>query len=162
MDEVMWRDFEAAAPEIARLGRERLDQARIALLGTLRADGWPPISPVEPYWTQGHLLFGAMAWWLKARDLLRDPRCVLHSAISGPDSGEGELKLYGRAAEVDERIRDGCPDGWWVGRPSDSARVFSLIIEEATFIAWDIERGEMTVKHWSPGLGCRQSTRSYP
>jgi hypothetical protein len=91
---MIWRDLEAAAPEIARLGRGRFDRARAALLGTLRKDGSPRISPVEPYLTQGHLLFGAMSWSLKKRDLLRDPRCVLHSAISDPDSGEGELKLY--------------------------------------------------------------------
>jgi hypothetical protein len=159
---VNWRDFQDAAPEIARLGKARLDQARVALLGTLRADGSPRISPVESYLTQGHLLFGAMAWSLKARDLRRDPRCVLHSAISGPDTGEGELKLYGRAVEADERLRDGCPDGWWAGRPPDSACVFSLGIEEATFIDWDLERGEMTVRRWSPALGYRQSTRTYP
>ncbi len=144
------------------MGRERLDQARVALLGTLRKDGSPRISPIEPHFTLGHLLFGAMAWSLKARDLQRDPRCVLHSAISGPDTGEGELKLYGRAGDADEQIRDACRDGWWVGRPPDSACVFSVSIEQATFIDWDTERGEMTVRRWSPKLGVRQSKRSYP
>ena len=124
---MIWRDFEAAAPEIARLGKERLDRARVALLGTLRKDGSPRISPVEPFLTRGHLIFGAMSWSLKTRDLQRDPRCVLHSAISTPDSGEGELKLYGRATEVDDRrIRDGSPGVWWAERPSEAAVVFSL------------------------------------
>lgn len=68
----------------------------MALLGTIRTDGSPRISPVEPYLTQGHLLFGAMVWSLKTRDLLRDPRCVLHGAITAPDAGEAEVKLYGR------------------------------------------------------------------
>ena len=67
-----WRDLETAAPEIADLGKQRLDQARVALLATLRKDGSPRISPVEPYLTQGHLLFGAMSWSLKRRDLVRD------------------------------------------------------------------------------------------
>jgi predicted pyridoxine 5'-phosphate oxidase superfamily flavin-nucleotide-binding protein len=67
---MIWRDLEAAAPEIARLGRERFERARVALLGTLRKDGSPRISPVEPYLTQGHLLFGTMSWSLKTRDLL--------------------------------------------------------------------------------------------
>jgi len=31
----------------------------------------------------------------KAADLLRDPRHVLHSAVTSPDSGEGEFKLHG-------------------------------------------------------------------
>ena len=80
-----WHELEASAPEIARLGKERLIHARVGLLGTLRKDGSPRISPVEPYLSHGHLLFGAMSWSLKTGDLLRDSRCVLHSAVTGPD-----------------------------------------------------------------------------
>ena len=159
---MIWRDLEAAAPEIARLGRERFDRARVALLGTLRKDGSPRISPVEPYLTQGHLLFGVISWSSKRRDLLRDPRCVLHSAISDPDSGEGELKLYGHATEADEQIRNGCREGWWAAKPADAASVFSLNIDQATFISWDTEHGEMTVRRWAPQLGYRETRRSYP
>jgi hypothetical protein len=117
---------------------------------------------VEPYLTQGHLLFGAMSWSFKTRDLLRDPRCVLHSAISNPDSGEGELKLYGRATEADDQIRNGCREGWWAARPTEAASVFSLNIDQATFISWDTEHGEMTVRRWSPQLGYRETRRDYP
>lgn len=157
-----WGDLETAAPDIARLGRERLEQARVALLATLRKDGSPRISPVEPFLSQGHLLFGAMSWSAKTRDLLRDPRCVLHSAISGPDTGEGELKLYGRAIEADDRIRNSCEEGWWVQRPPDAATVFALNIEQATFISWDTERGQMTARRWWPRRGLIETTRSYP
>jgi Pyridoxamine 5'-phosphate oxidase len=159
---VTWRELEGAAPEIARLGRERLDAARVALLGTLRGDGSPRISPVEPYLAEGNLVFGAMAWSLKARDLRRDPRCVMHSAVTGPDAGEGELKLYGRAMKADQQVLDACPEGWWVGRPAQSAYVFALSIEAATFIDWDYARREMTVRRWSPDRGLRQAKRSYP
>ena len=31
----IWRDLELGAPEIARLGMERISTARVALLGTL-------------------------------------------------------------------------------------------------------------------------------
>jgi len=157
-----WRDLEAEAPELARLGRERLERARVALLGTLRKDGSPRISPIEPYLSHGRLLFGAMAWSAKARDLRRDPRCVLHSTISGPDSGEGELKLYGRAIEADQAVRESCPEGWWTQRPADAAAVFSLTIEQATFISWDLGRSEMTIGRWSTRLGYRKTRRTYP
>ncbi len=103
-----WRELELAAPEIAEPGKARLEEARVALLATLRRDGSPRISPVEPYFAEGHLLFGAMAWTLKVRDLERDARCTLHSAITGPNEREGELKLYGRAIEADEEVRAAC------------------------------------------------------
>jgi predicted pyridoxine 5'-phosphate oxidase superfamily flavin-nucleotide-binding protein len=107
-----WRDLERAAPEIAEPGKTRLQKTRVALLATLRRDGSPRISPVEPYLAEGHLLFGAMAWTLKVRDLERDARCTLHSAITGPNEREGELKLYGRAIEADDEVRAACGDGW--------------------------------------------------
>ncbi len=72
-----WRDVETGAPEIARLGAARLSAARIAMLGTLRRDGSPRISPVEPYLVNGRLLVGAMTWSAKAADIRRDPRYVL-------------------------------------------------------------------------------------
>jgi hypothetical protein len=157
-----WAELEAAAPEIARPGRARLEAARVALLGTLRKDGSPRISPIEPYFTEGHLLFGAMAWSLKAKDLGRDPRCVVHSAVTGPDAGEGELKLYGRAAEAEEDIQAACRDGWWIGRPAESAFVFTLMIDAATFVEWDYGSSEMIVKRWSPQRGFRLAKRGYP
>ncbi len=55
-----WRDLELGAPEIARPGMGRLNAARIAMLGTLRSDGSPRISPIEPCIVNGRLLVGAM------------------------------------------------------------------------------------------------------
>jgi predicted pyridoxine 5'-phosphate oxidase superfamily flavin-nucleotide-binding protein len=79
-----WRDLERGAPEIARLGLARLSAARVAMLGTVRRDGSPRISPIEPHIANGHLLAGAMTWSKKAHDLLRDPRYMLQSAVTAP------------------------------------------------------------------------------
>jgi len=157
-----WQDLELGAPEIARLGMDRIDAARVALLGTLRADASPRISPVEPYFAQGQLLVGAMAWSGKAADLLRDPRYVLHSAVTGPDSGEGELKLYGSAVEAGRELRDAAAGAWWAAGPAGRAIVFSLRIGQAVFIEWDIEHGLMTVHRWSPVSRHSQVSRTYP
>jgi hypothetical protein len=89
---------------IARLGVTRLSAARVALLGTLRPDGSPRISPIEPYLAGGELVTGALAWSRKAADLRRDPRYVLHSAVTDPDAGEGQLKLYGLAMEANQEV----------------------------------------------------------
>ena len=156
-----WQELEASAPEIARLGRERIGETRVVLLATLRRDGSPRISPVEPYLFRGHLLFGAMSRSLKTHDLERDPRCTLHSTITGPDNGEGELKLYGRAVQADDEVRDRC-EGWWTERPRSTATVFVLNIEQAAFVSWDTERGQMIVRRWSPQRGYIESTREYP
>jgi hypothetical protein len=158
----IWQNLQLGAPEIARLAMDRINTARVALLGTLRADASPRISPVEPYFAQGQLLVGAMTWSRKAADLLRDPRYVLHSAVTGPDSGEGELKLYGPAAEAGQDLRGAAAGAWWSAWPADKAIVFSLRIEQAVFIEWDTGQGVMTVHRWSPGSRYSQTSRTYP
>lgn len=163
-DETMkWQEFEAAAPELARLGRERFEATGVALLGTLRGDGSPRINPVEPYLAAGHLLLGLLSWSKKALDVLRDPRCTVHSSVSDVNGTEGEFKLYGRAREVrDERVRTAPRDAWWTSRPAEDACVFALDIDAAAFVSWDAENAEMTVRRWSPERGVRISTRKYP
>ena len=153
-----WPDLEQAAPHITRAGRALLNQARVALPGTLRPDGSPRISPVEPYFARDHLISGLMTWSGKARD----PRCVLHSTISGPDAGEPGLKLYGLTAAAGDPLRDACRQAWWLGQPHTAADVVLLEVTQAVLLEWDLERGQMTSTHWSPGRGPWQQARSYP
>jgi len=156
-----WRDVEQGAPELARLGRARLDATRRAMLATLRRDGSPRISPVEPCIVGGRLLAGAMTWSGKAADLRRDPRYALHGVVSGADSGEGEFELYGRAVEADPGLRRAA-GAWWSAYPPEKAVVFALRIAQAQFVAWDTDRGVMSVRQWSPQRGYNYSTRTYP
>ena len=55
------------------------------------------------FFLPGEVLLGMMYRSKKALDLLRDPRCVLHSTVSNPNGSEPELKLYGRALLGDKR-----------------------------------------------------------
>jgi hypothetical protein len=76
---------------------------------------------------------------------------------------ESELKLYGRAREVqDPRLRGSSRETWWAARPAEDARVFSLDVEQAAFIEWNLERGEMSLRRWSPKDGVTQIKRPYP
>ena len=154
--------MELGAPELARLGLARLNSARVALLGTLRRDGSPRISPIEPYIADGQLLIGAMAWSAKASDLQRDPRYALHSVVTSPDAGEGELKLYGPAVQTGQDLRASATGAWWQARAPEKALVFTLHIGHAVFIDWDIERALMTVHRWSPASGYAMASRPYP
>lgn len=157
-----WREMELGAPGIARLGMARLTDAPVAMLGTLRRDGSPRISPIEPYIVDGNLLVGAMTWSGKAADLRRDPRYVLHSTVTGPDSGEGELKLRGLAVIAEPSLRGKALEGWWSGQPAGKADVFVLGIAQALFVEWDIQHAQMTIHRWSRPGGYRHNTRTYP
>ena len=157
-----WRDVELGAPELARLGLARLNSARLALLGTVRRDGSPRISPIEPYIAEGQLLIGAMAWSAKASDLQRDQRYALHSVVTGPDTQEGELKLYGSAVEAGQDLRASAAEAWWLTQAPEKAVVFALHVGQAVFIDWDIKHGLMAVHRWSPARGYAVASRPYP
>jgi pyridoxamine 5'-phosphate oxidase-like protein len=157
-----WRDVELGAPELARLGLAQLNSARVALLGTLRRDGSPRISPVEFCIAEGQLVIGAMAWSAKASDLRRDQRYALHSVVTGPDTAEGELKLNGSAAEAGQHLRASAVGAWWQAWAPEKAAVFILHVGQAVFIGWDIKHSLMTVHRWSPARGYAVASRPYP
>ncbi len=76
------------------------------MVATLRKNGWPRISPVEPLFHNGQLYLGMMWRSQRALDLLRDPRCSIHNAVSDRMASKGEFKVYGRAMDItnpDER-----------------------------------------------------------
>ena len=53
-----WDEFAQASPELAVLGRERFENRELCMLGTLRANGWPRISPCELDFVDDELLLG--------------------------------------------------------------------------------------------------------
>jgi hypothetical protein len=103
---VNWAEFASAAPELAELGEERLRSRELCMVGTIRRNGWPRISPVEPDFVGDDLMLGMMWRSPKALDLLRDPRLVVHSTLNDRHDLSGDFKLYGRvvAVEDDERL----------------------------------------------------------
>ena len=151
-----WDEFAADAAELAALGEERLRGRELCLVGTLRRNGWPRISPVEPDFVDGELMLGMMWRSPKALDLLRDPRLVVHSVVSSRLGNEGDFKLYGRAVPVDEPERRAryratikARIDWEPDEPNyhafavdiDSAGFVTFAEGDRRWLAWDPERG---------------------
>ena len=146
-----WQEFATQAPELAALGEAQFARTGLALVGTQRRDGWPRISPVEPFIVDGQLYLGMMWRSVKALDLLRDPRCVVHSTVSDREGTEGEFKVYGRAVEVndlEERRRFGEAVYAAIGyRPEEPEfHCFAIAIESVAFS--QIREGEMHHLVW--------------
>jgi hypothetical protein len=160
---VNWPSSAAEAPELAKLGEERFDAAGLALIGTIRKDGTPRISPLEPLIAHGELYLGMMWQSRKALDLLRDPRCAVHSVVSKPDASEGEFKLWGRVRDVadpDERAR--CADAYFekiAWRPAEPYHLFALDIESAAWIKSD-GKAQLVIR-WRAGGELRTSKRHW-
>jgi len=152
-----WSSFRRAAPELARIFELRLGQTGLGLLGTLRADGWPRISPIEVYIVDGELVLGMMWQSYKARDLIRDSRVTVTTAQCDKDGTQGDLKLYGTAADVPEpERRTAYGDhleatiNW---RPKEPYHLFRMDIQRAGFISFGKEHRRL---RWTPAGGIEQ------
>jgi nitroimidazol reductase NimA-like FMN-containing flavoprotein (pyridoxamine 5'-phosphate oxidase superfamily) len=100
-----WREVTAAAPDLAAEVRNRFDATGMGLLATLRKDGSPRISGIEPFFTDDELWLGSMPGARKEADLRRDPRLALHSASADKEVQDGDAKVTGRAVPVEDDER---------------------------------------------------------
>ena len=145
-----WMEFAAASPELAALGRDRIERPGFALLGTIRRDGTPRISPVEPRFVEGELALNILGDSLKVRDIDRDSRIALHSAVLRSDDPADEFNLRGRAIEAtDPGLCETVADLTW--HPPPPSRIFVVDVESAAFVAWS--KGERTVTSWAADRG---------
>src|SRR4051794_28013963 len=96
-----WSEVTEQAPEIAVLAKTRIEVTGLAFLATIRKDGSPRISGIEPSFFGDDLWIGMMDGSLKAKDLQRDARFALHNASVDKAVTEGDVKISGRAIEID-------------------------------------------------------------
>lgn len=96
-----WDQFAVAAAHIAEVFRRRhRATGNLCLLATLRRDGSPRISPMEPRIFEGQLWLVGMPHTTKFADLARDPRFSLHTATVDTEVGDGDAKLSGTVHDV--------------------------------------------------------------
>jgi Pyridoxamine 5'-phosphate oxidase len=96
-----WNEFTEAAPRIAAIFTRRHAAAgKLCMLATLRSDGFPRISPMEPRIFEGQLWLVGMPNTTKFRDLGRDPRFCLHTATVDTEVKDGDAKLWGVVDDV--------------------------------------------------------------
>jgi hypothetical protein len=149
-----WSDFEAAAPELAKLGLDGFREQNLSLFATLRGDGWPRISVNEVYFVDGELMLGMMPNSRKSRDLERDARLTVMTPQCDREAKRGDFKIYGRAHQVSDagqRERYGqtifAAIGW---RPTEPYPLWSVDVESAAYISFGENR---RLLRWTPAEG---------
>jgi hypothetical protein len=155
---MQWDEFAKQCPEIAKLGEERLRKNELCMVGSIRKDGSPRISPSEVDFAAGQLLLGMMWQSKKALDLLRDPRCAIHSCVCDRMGTEGEFKLYGEAVDIqDPDLRETYRQaifariGWEPEEPK--YHLFAIDIASAAFATFADEHYALA---WDPAKGLRR------
>jgi PPOX class probable F420-dependent enzyme len=88
---------EMAGPITWEQAEDQLRAARNYWLTTTRADGRPHAMPIWGVWVGGALWFGTGLESVKGRNLLRDPRAVVHL-----ESGDDVVILDGTAERAED------------------------------------------------------------
>jgi hypothetical protein len=151
-----WNDFAGEAPELAALVRGRFEATGLGFLATLRTDGSPRISGIEPLVGPDQVTMGMMYGSLKALDLRRDPRCSLHAASIDKSVSEGDARISGHAVEhVDEdalaRGRDQFTEATGQPPPDGPMHLFTIDITEVMFL--QPARDHLVIRSWTPSRG---------
>lgn len=152
-----WVDLASEQPRLAELGEAKLAGPGVVLVATLRRDGSPRVSPVEPLFWQDDLWLSMGLGSRKARDLVRDPRLLVHSVVTNPSGTEGEYKLRGRAIGVDdvgvqtEFCREVAERLGWTPEVG-KFHLFRVDVEDITFIHWDDATNDQFVARWPDGV----------
>jgi Pyridoxamine 5'-phosphate oxidase len=138
-----WSEFEERAPELEAAARERIERHGFMLLGTIRRDGTPRISPVEARLVRGELALCFVRGSTKQLDVRRDPRVLLHSPMLHSDDPNEELKLRGRLVEVGDADLRAAASLW---TPPPELDVYALALESVALVEWS--KGDMSVRRW--------------
>lgn len=168
-----WIDFEAAEPEFAARARTLISATTNCVLATIRADGSPRASGIDPFFFEGQLMLGSMPDSRKAADLHRDPRMALHGIPwesrkvkeGADDPGAGDVKITGRAiavADPAEVVR--IFSRYWadlgVDTPPSEGEGELFIVDLATVVTIGVDDDQLVIDRWSATDGRKTVRRS--
>ena len=151
-----WPEFTASAPRIAEIfTRRHAATGNLCLLATVRSDGSPRISPIEPRIFEDRLLLVGMPGTTKFRDLGRDPRFCLHTATVDTQVSEGDAKLFGVVEdEQDDALHQRFAEALYAQTGFDlRGREFRpfYVADLTGASSVEIVDGAMEVTVWKPG-----------
>ena len=176
-----WHDVAADAPDLAARAKAVLASSTNAVLGTLRTDGSPRLSGIDPWFSSRELCFGSMPAARKLADLRRDPRLALHSVpwesrrpAEGEDAStviEADVKVSGQARQVTDagELRElaeafaahrgfpmpGDPDDG--DEDPDGGAMFAVLIDSLAITS--VADEQLVIEVWTPGTGLRTVRR---
>lgn len=150
-----WTEFTAQAPQISATFIRRHRAARnLCMLATLRSDGFPRISPMEPRIFEDTLWISGMPETTKYLDLQRDPRLCLHTATVDTEVTDGDAKLWGRAYTVPygdqhQRFADALFDDIGLDLRGQEFDLIGVDLTGASAV--HVSDGHLDVTIWKPG-----------
>jgi hypothetical protein len=143
-----WREFAAAAPELAAFGAGRL-QAAPSYLATLGADGSPRVHPVTPIFTADGLHLFMEPTSPKGRDLVDRAVFALHNGVPDNSGTGGEFWVRGHGVAVTDADVRAAVAAAASYDPAERYVLFELHVDEARCNGYgDVELP--AVRRWPP------------
>jgi Pyridoxamine 5'-phosphate oxidase len=161
-------DVQNVEPHLANRARAILTSTTNAVLGTLRHDGSPRLSGVDPFFHNGQLRIWSMPRARKGEDLRRDPRLALHSIPwdsrglrdGAANVGAADAKVSGTATVTTDPGELAAFRAWLKSErgfePPEDWDLFTIDIDGLTVISADA--GQLVIDRWSTTDG-RQTIR---
>jgi hypothetical protein len=151
-----WIEFTGQAPRVSAVfARRHAAAGNLCMLATLRSDGFPRISPIEPRVFEDQLWLTGMPNTTKFRDLVRDPRFCLHTATVDTHVTDGDAKLWGVVSDVrDTALHQRFATALFEEtgfdlRGQEFDHFFAVDITGASAV--EVRDGHMDVTVWKPG-----------
>ena len=154
-------DVEREEPTFAARVRAAFAAHGHTFLATLRADGAPRISGIEPSFLEGEMWLAGMPGSVKFTDLRRDPRMAQHSGSDEPDAFSADAKVAGRAVEI-TAPGEIAAYARAAGVPGELGAfdLFRIDLEQVVLTAVTAARGGLEISSWRPGRGLTTVHRS--
>lgn len=156
-----WIEVTALAPDLAARVEGRFNAHGLGLLATVRTNGFPRISGIEPLLSD-ELWLGMMPNSRKAADLLGNPRLCLHSATEDKNVTDGDAKVTGRGIVVEDeetlsKFRRDFAAHSGTEPPPGPMHLFRVDVVEVSFMrpAGD----HLLIEWWREGEAPRQTKR---
>ena len=150
-----WSEFASRQGQLAVVAEDQLIKPGVLLIGTTQRDGSARVSGVEPLIMDGDLWLSMMPASVKARDLHRDPRILLHSIVTNP-APQAEIMMRGsvrvEAAHDAQRRYAAAAEAHLGWRPVPGEfTLFAVDITEVTYIGHDAGSNAQHVARWPAG-----------
>jgi general stress protein 26 len=115
--------------------RRRLEEADLAWLTTVRADGRPHVTPLIFVWLDGAVYFSTGPSERKAKNLASSPHCIITTGCNVLDEGL-DVVVEGESVSVSDPARLQQVAGSFAAKylPREGAKVFHAGLRDGSFL----------------------------
>lgn len=163
-----WNHVHRAAPDLVVRARILFAATTNSVLATIRADGTPRVSGIDPWFSAGEMHIGSMPGSRKLADIERDARVAIHGIPwesrkvrqGVDDPGDGDVKLTGTALALDAGSRSQVRAAFERERGFEMPDGDLFRIDLSSLVLISVDDHELVLERWTESDGHVTTRRS--